>query len=40
MVQEGYLKSDSQRGIWEIAEKGRNALKNDQFQFDFITQYG
>lgn len=26
MVEEGYLKSNSQRGIWEISEKGRQAF--------------
>jgi restriction system protein len=27
MVQEGLLKSDSPRGIWEISERGRKALQ-------------
>ena len=27
MIQEGFLKSDSPRGIWEISDKGRRYLK-------------
>ena len=27
LVQEGYLRSDSEYGFWEISEKGRNYLK-------------
>ncbi len=30
LVQEGLLKSDSPRGVWEISEKGMNALKNKE----------
>ncbi|MGB9861371.1 MAG: winged helix-turn-helix domain-containing protein [Candidatus Bipolaricaulaceae bacterium] len=29
MVREGLLKSDSPRGIWEISERGRQALQED-----------
>ena len=31
MVQEGLLKADSPRGIWEISDKGREALKRGEF---------
>ncbi|MBM4463928.1 MAG: hypothetical protein FJ012_11500 [Chloroflexi bacterium] len=30
MVQEGLLKVDSPRGVWEISDRGREALKRDQ----------
>lgn len=30
LVQEGILKGDSPRGIWEISEKGKMALKNKE----------
>jgi len=29
LVQEGYLASDSPRGVWEITEKGQQRLEND-----------
>lgn len=30
LVQEGLMKADSPRGIWEISEKGKTALKNKE----------
>ena len=30
MVKEGLLKADSPRGVWEISDKGRAALKEQQ----------
>ncbi len=30
MVQEGLLKADSPRGVWEISDKGKEALKSKQ----------
>lgn len=30
MVQEGLLKADSPRGVWEISDKGREALEHGQ----------
>jgi len=30
LVQEGLLKADSPRGVWEISDRGREALKQEQ----------
>ncbi len=34
MVQEGLLEADSQRGIWEITDAGRDTLKNAKESID------
>jgi restriction endonuclease Mrr len=30
MVQEGLMKADSPRGVWEITDSGKEALKREQ----------